>query len=107
MFTLVWLEPQFAENTEYENIGKQLRSIIYDLHIFQEDDECEQYIRNKNEEHIVVFANVPLRNESFLQVHQLPQVSVIYFYGEVNGTIPQVKKASSRLFYEIIMKDSP
>jgi hypothetical protein len=93
-FTLMWLNPLCAENLEYENVREQLRCIIHRFQTFNESDECAQYIQNTNGERIVLFADMQSGDEILSQVHELSQLSAIYFYGEDRSYLIQFTKAS-------------
>jgi hypothetical protein len=80
-FSLIWLDA--AVNSTKENIDTQqrLRSSINHLKTFENDVECEKYIRSVfKEERIVLIVSGHLGHEVVPRIHQVRQISAIYVY---------------------------
>src|SRR5437868_4289140 len=100
MFSLIWLD--LSTNNIHENIDiqQQLRSIINYLKIFEDIDDCEQYIRSlSKDDRIVIIINENFALEIILRIHELRQITSIYIYSqdikEDYQLINQYKKVKS------------
>ena len=78
---LIWLDP--TVNTSDENIEaqQQLRTSINHLTTFDDDKECEEYIRSiSKDDRIVLIVSGQLGQQFVPRIHQLQQVFSIYVY---------------------------
>jgi hypothetical protein len=81
IFSLIWLD--LSTNNIHENIDiqQQLRSIINYLKIFEDLDDCEQYIRSlSKDDRIVILVNEKFALEITSRIHELRQITSIYIY---------------------------
>ena len=80
-YSLIWLDT--AVNTSQENIlaQQQLRTSINYLLIFEDEDECEEYIRSTpKQDRIIFIVSGQLGQKIVPRTHQLQQVFSIYVY---------------------------
>jgi hypothetical protein len=98
IFCLICLD---LSNNIHENldIQLQLRSIINYLKLFEDIDDCEQYIRSlSKDDRIILLVNEKLASEIISRIHELRQIISIYIYSndtqEDNQWINQYKKVS-------------
>jgi hypothetical protein len=99
IFCLIWLD--LSRNNIHENldIQLQLRSIINYLKLFEDIDDCEQYIRSlSKDDRIILLVNEKLASEIISRIHELRQIISIYIYSndtqEDHQWINQYKKVS-------------
>jgi len=81
IFSLIWLD--LSTNNIHENIDiqQQLRSIINYLKLFEDIDDCEQYIRSlSKDDRIVILTNEKFALEIIERVHELRRITSIYIY---------------------------
>jgi hypothetical protein len=104
IFSLIWLD-YLSTNDTNENIDiqQQLRSIINYLKIFENIDDCEEYIRSLSKDNrIVLLINEKFALEITTRIHELRQVISIYIYSTDNDKdyewIQQYKKV--RISYD-------
>jgi len=90
IFSLVWLDSQADELPEYNNVQEKLRTIINYLKIFENLDQCEQYIRSISKyDRLILIVNYPFAQEITSRIHSLRQLSSIYIYGANKETNEQ------------------
>jgi hypothetical protein len=81
IFCLIWLDLPTNNNQENLEIQQQFRSIINHLKIFQDIDECEQYIRSLTKDDRIVFvSHEKFASEIINHIHELRQITSIYIY---------------------------
>jgi len=81
IFNLIWLD--LSSNNIHKNldIQQQLRLIINYLKLFEEIDDCEQYIHSlSKDERIVILIHEKFALEILPQIHELRQIIAIYIY---------------------------
>ena len=79
-FSLAWLDAE-VNNTENIEAQSELRSSINLLKIFQDKDECMQYIQSVVEgDRLVLIVSGRLGRELVPAIHDLCQLSSIYVY---------------------------
>ena len=79
--TLVWLNSTIDENDpHYEHTLQGLHAICHDITVFQDIDECIQYLHLIYEEKAIVLTSEVVRHEFVQQIHSLSQVDAIYIY---------------------------
>jgi hypothetical protein len=80
LFSLIWLD---ANNTinDSRDTQRNLRSIINQLKIFQDPQECQQYIEQRpKEDRLVVIVSGQMGRVVIPIIHRYQQVSSIYVY---------------------------
>lgn len=104
IFSLIWLD--LSTNNIHENIDiqQQLRTIINYLKLFEDIDDCEQYIRSlTTDDRIVILINEKFALEFISRIHELRQIISIYIYSTDNNEdyqwIEQYKKVRKIFFY--------
>jgi hypothetical protein len=81
IFCLIWLDLSINNIHENTDIQQSCRSIINHLKIFEDIDECEQYIQSLSKDDRIVFVgNEKLAVEITPRIHELPQITSIYIY---------------------------
>jgi hypothetical protein len=81
IFSLIWLDLSGNNIHENNDIQQQLRSIINYLKLFEDIDDCEQYIRSlSKDDRIVMVVNEKFALEITTRVHELRQITSIYIY---------------------------
>ncbi|CAF2156044.1 unnamed protein product [Rotaria magnacalcarata] len=80
-FSLLWLDGQVNATEENKLAQRRLRSIINYLKLFENPQECRQYIKNCSEQdRIVLIISGRLSKELVPQIHELRQLSSVYIY---------------------------
>jgi len=83
IFSLIWLDLSRNNIQENSDIQQQLRSIINYLKLFEDIDDCEQYIRSlSKDDRIVMVVNEKFALEITTRVHELRQITSIYIYSK-------------------------
>ncbi len=80
-YFLIWLD--VTVNTSEENIEaqQQLRTSINHLTTFDDENECEEYIRSiSKDDRIVLIVSGQLGQQFVPRIHQLQQIFSIYVY---------------------------
>ena len=80
-YSLIWLDASVNSSQENVEAQQQLRTSINHLRIFEDDEQCENYIRSvPKEDRIVMIVNGPLGRQIVPRIHQLRQVFSICVY---------------------------
>jgi hypothetical protein len=79
---LVWLDYTTEENRDLQD---QLRTIVDDLKIFTNHQECELYIRkihlfSPNNQQVILIVSGQLGQSFVPLIHDLPQVKRVYVF---------------------------
>ncbi|CAF4354691.1 unnamed protein product, partial [Adineta steineri] len=79
-FSLIWLN-----NNENVDIQRELRNIINHIEIFDDVEECKNYIENTSEnDRLVLVTNDEFGRQIIPSIHQLRQISSIYINSQDN-----------------------
>ncbi|CAF4279288.1 unnamed protein product, partial [Adineta steineri] len=79
--SLVWFDYQISHLPEYVNLQEKLRNIINYLKIFENLDQCEQYIQSiSDNDRVIIIINYESAQEIISHIHSLRQVDSIYIY---------------------------
>ncbi|CAF0729386.1 unnamed protein product [Adineta steineri] len=79
--SLVWFDYQISHLPEYVTLQEKLRNIINYLKIFENVDQCEQYIRSIfDNDRVIIIINYESAQEIISHIHSLRQVDSIYIY---------------------------
>ncbi|UJR32118.1 hypothetical protein I4U23_019586 [Adineta vaga] len=97
IFTLIWFESSPNSNHDNVEIQQQLRSLINYLKLFDDIDDCEQYIRSlSKDDRLVILTNDKFALQLTSRVHDLRRITSIYVYSTDNEAtyewIEQYKK---------------
>ncbi|CAF1305848.1 unnamed protein product, partial [Adineta steineri] len=80
-FNIVCLFDAYINSEENTDIEQKLRILNYNLQIFKELDQCEQYIQSISSSNQLIFiVSNNFGQELIPQIHQLSQVYSIYIY---------------------------
>ncbi|CAF2202747.1 unnamed protein product [Rotaria magnacalcarata] len=78
IFSIIWLDTNVHQNKN-QHTKQKLRSIINHVKIFQDREECKQYIEQRSkDDRIVLIVNSHLGQQLVSSIHKLPQVLAIY-----------------------------
>jgi hypothetical protein len=81
-FSLLWLDSQVNTLAENRQTQLELRQIINHLKIFDDKQQCYQYIRSlSSQDRLILIISDKYGRQLIPQIHQLRQVSSIYVYG--------------------------
>ncbi|CAF1356013.1 unnamed protein product, partial [Didymodactylos carnosus] len=101
-FALLWLDQNVNESKDNLETQAQLRQSINCLLTFETANECEEHIRERKDEKIVLIVSGRLGREIVPRVHDLSQLSAIYVYCMDQTTNERWAKS-----YEKLIKESP
>ncbi|CAF1242959.1 unnamed protein product, partial [Rotaria sordida] len=80
-FLLVWLDAQIDESTDdFRNSIKHLRQTVNTIEIFDDDNECINYITQIQKEKAFLIISGALCQSIVPRIHQLNQLYSIYIY---------------------------
>ncbi|UJR32021.1 hypothetical protein I4U23_019490 [Adineta vaga] len=80
-YSLVWLDATVSYAQEFPRIQQRLRSVINDLKIFKQTNECLQYIHSVLKgDQIVLIVSGRFGQEIVPLIHNLQQIISIYVY---------------------------
>jgi len=80
-YSLLWVDAKVNSSQENVKAQQKLRASINQLRIFEDDNECEEYIRLvPKEDRIVLIVSGQLGQKIVPRIHQLQQVFSIYVY---------------------------
>ncbi|CAF0817847.1 unnamed protein product [Rotaria sordida] len=79
-FACLWLDQNINSTQDNLQTHKELRQVINHLRIFDNIDECEQYIRQITNEKLVLIVSGSLGQQLIPQLHDLPQFSACYIF---------------------------
>lgn len=104
IFSLIWLDLSTNDIHENIDIQQQLRTIINYLKLFDDIDDCEQYIRSlSNDDRIVLLINEKFALDFISRIHELRQIIAIYIYStDINDNseeMNQYKKVRHFILY--------
>jgi hypothetical protein len=80
-FFLLWLDASVNSLPEKIKIQPQFRALINQLRTFEDENECERYIRSSSsDDRIVLIVTGQLGRQLIPRIHQLRQVCSIYIF---------------------------
>ena len=80
-FFLLWLDASVNTSREKIKIQPQFRALINQLRTFEDENECERYIRSSStDDRIVLIVTGQLGRQLVPRIHQLRQVCSIYIF---------------------------
>ncbi|CAF1398030.1 unnamed protein product [Adineta ricciae] len=97
IFALLWLYSPTDDQHENADIQQQLRSIINYLKLFDDIDDCEQYIRSlSKDDRLVILTDDKFALPITSRIHDLRRITSIYIISSDNETtlawVEQYKK---------------
>jgi hypothetical protein len=99
-FSFVWLEPANTNKaaTTILDAQVQCRALVGELKIFENVDDCKQYIQSKcTKSKVILIINQHVSQLSMTHIHDLPQVSAIYVYAMDTEENTEWKKSYSKV----------
>lgn len=89
IFSIIWLENRLNRSNKFISLQKQLRTIINFFKIFQNENDCEEYIKQISKtEYIILIINDQFGEKIISRIHHLQQIFSIYIYSS-NKNIDQ------------------
>ncbi len=79
-FACLWLDQNIDSTQGNRDTQKELRHVINHLRTFDNSDECEKYIRQINQEKVILIVSGSLGQEIVPRLHDLPQLSACYVF---------------------------
>jgi hypothetical protein len=80
-YFLIWLDAAVNSSEENVEAQQQLRTSINHLTTFDDDNECEEYIRTVSKyDRIILIISGQLGQKLVPRIHQLQQIFAIYVY---------------------------
>lgn len=81
IFSIIWLDNTLKKSSKIKSLQKQLQLIINFIKIFQNEQICEDYIKQmSNNECILLIINDQIGEKFISNIHQLKQIFSIYIY---------------------------
>ncbi len=79
--SLVWLDDTIKTSEEDTAAQQELRTFDPNLKLFQNDTECENYIRSQSDQScIILIVNGKLGQQIIPRIQDLPQIIAIYVF---------------------------
>ena len=92
-FLLIWEDPGICKsNKDCENILMQLRSIVNDVQIFTQRDECIDFLTEVNDMKVFLIIPGTLGQEILPLIHDIPQLDAVYIFGNNKSSHEQWAK---------------
>jgi hypothetical protein len=89
-FSIIWLDNINIKSQKKISIQQQLRRIINFIKIFQNEDDCEKYIKQMSKDEYIIFIINDQIGERFIpHIHHLKQIFSIYIYSSTKNTDQQ------------------
>jgi tetratricopeptide (TPR) repeat protein len=80
-FLLIWVDAGIDQSdNDYQNILAQLRSVVNNVNIFTQPDECIQFLNGIHNEKAFVIASGALGQHLVPDIHAMPQLDAIYIF---------------------------
>ncbi|CAF2878588.1 unnamed protein product [Rotaria sp. Silwood2] len=79
-FTCLWLDQNVHITQDNQETLKEFRQIINHLRIFDNANECEQYIQQITHEKIILIVSGFLGRQIIPRLHDLPQLAACYVF---------------------------
>jgi hypothetical protein len=81
IFSLIWLDNTLQKSPKIISIQKQFRTIINYLKTYENENDCEEYIKQLSKNEYVIFiVNDQLGEKIIPKIHNLTQIFSIYIY---------------------------
>ena len=78
---LVWVDSSIDENNEdSKHTLEQLRAVVNEVIIFQQVDDCVQFLKTVKNEKALVITSGSLGQDLILQIHHMTQIDAIYIF---------------------------
>jgi hypothetical protein len=79
-FACLWLDQNVNSTQDNRDTLQELRQVINHLRIFDNSDQCEEYIRQITKEKVVLIVSGSLGRQVVPRLHDLPQFSACYVF---------------------------
>ena len=80
-FTLCWLDAEVNQSDHNKTVQKQLRTIVKQLTVFDDEQRCRTMIEAFNkQERLILIVSGRLGQTLVRDIHSLPQLTSIYIY---------------------------
>jgi tetratricopeptide (TPR) repeat protein len=92
-FLLIWVDADIDLSKEdYQNTLTQLRSVVDDVNIFLQPDQCIQFLNSMASRKTFVIISGPLAQQLLPNIHSMPQLDAIYILCENKFQLEQWAK---------------
>lgn len=90
-YSIIWLDSSFSHNSEeFLKTQQRLRTLINHLKLFEDVNQCEDYIRSiSSEDRLILIINDRFSRQIIPRIEQLRQVSSIYIHSLNKNTTQQ------------------
>jgi nitrate reductase NapAB chaperone NapD len=78
--SLIWLDNMADATQENREIQDKFRSVINYLKVFDNCDACEDYIRDEEQNKIILIVNGRLGQQIIEQIHHLKQIQSVFVF---------------------------
>ncbi|CAF0821311.1 unnamed protein product [Rotaria sordida] len=86
IYTIIWLDNKNKKKSQKNISIQQLRTIINHLKIFEDENDCEEYIKQMSQDEYIIFITDDQIGEKFIsRIHHLQQIFSIYIYSSNNN----------------------
>lgn len=90
IYMIIWLENNEKIFRKSLSIQRKLRTIINNLKLFNNEDECEEFLKRTSEDEFIIFIiNDQLAEKFIPRIHNLKQIFSIYIYSSNKKNIDQ------------------
>jgi tetratricopeptide (TPR) repeat protein len=80
-FILFWLDSNITEgDDESRNTSAQLQSVIKNIHLFNDVDECTNYLNKIKEEQVLMVVSGRLGQQILPRIHNMQQLLAVFVY---------------------------
>ncbi|CAF4122903.1 unnamed protein product [Rotaria sp. Silwood2] len=81
-FLLIWADANIDQsNTCYQNTLAQLRSVVNEVNIFTQPDDCVEFLMNFGGMKAFLILEESLGEQIVPRIHDIPQLDTIYIFG--------------------------
>ncbi len=79
-FACLWLDQNVNSTDDNRETQQQLRQVINHLKTFSDSNQCEEYVKQINQEKVVLIVSGSLGREVVPRLHSLSQLSACYVF---------------------------
>ena len=80
IYSLIWLDKNVNQTEENLETQKKLRGAINQLKVFDDVDQCVNYVKDAGDQKIVIIVSNVYCRQLVLELHHLPHLSAFYIY---------------------------
>jgi hypothetical protein len=103
-FSLIWLDKQVNETESNRQTQKALRQIINNLRIFDDQQQCHNYITSCcTQDRLILIVSGQLGRQLIPQIRDLRQISYIYVYCRDKQANEQWARQYSKVWLRVLI----